>query len=217
MIALDVVTGDPQDSGPDLNFGQLFLPGMLFMSFLFVASGMSVDVWEEDRLGTLRRTLTTPQSAYRVLAGKLVAGVAMMSLIAIIALLAAVALFDIAWSRLPAAFAWSVFAGGALLAMMTLLQTLASNQRVAEMVSSMVVFPLMMIGGSFFPFESMPGWMAAAGRWTPNGLSVVRLKDLLYGDPSAAAFAIAIAAIGLPAAAAFLAAGRRLRYRFAAP
>ena len=75
----------------------------------------------------------------------------------------------------------------------------------------------MMIGGSFFPFETMPGWMAAAGRWTPNGQSVARLKDLLYGEPSAAAFAAAALAIGLPAIAAFFMAGRRLRHKFAAP
>lgn len=216
-ITLDVVTSDPQSSGPALNFGQLFLPGMLFMSFLFIASGMSVDVWEEERLGTLRRLLTTPQSEYRLLAGKLVAGVAMMSAIAIVALLASVALFDIPWRRIPGAIAWSAFAGAALLSLMTLLQTLASSHRMAEMLSSTVVFPLMMIGGSFFPFEAMPGWMAAAGRWTPNGLSVVRLKDLLYGDPSATTLVISAAAIGLPAAAAFLLAGRRLRRKLAAP
>ena len=69
-------------------------------------------------------------------------------------------------------------------------------------------------GGSFFPFEQMPAWMAAAGKWTPNGLGVTRLKDLLYGDASAAAFAMAVAGIGIPAAIAFVGACRRLR-RFA--
>jgi ABC-type Na+ efflux pump permease subunit len=66
IINLTVKTERPQASP---NFGQLFLPGMLFMSFLFIAQGMSFDVWEEKREGTLRRILATPQSAARFLLG----------------------------------------------------------------------------------------------------------------------------------------------------
>ncbi len=215
-ITVKVVTETPQpQGGPSLSFGQLFVPGMLFMSFLFIATGMSTDIWEEQRLGTLRRALTTPQSAYSLLGGKLIAGIMLMTAIALVALGGAFVLFDIAWARMPAALAWCAFAGGALLALMTLLQMLASSQRGADMLSSTIVFPLMMLGGSFFPFEAMPEWMAAAGRWTPNGLAVVRLKDLLYGDVLLIPLLVAGAGIGLPAVAAFLLAARRLRGKFA--
>jgi hypothetical protein len=57
--------------------------------------------------------------------------------------------------------------------------------------------------------------MAAIGRWTPNGLAVVRLRDLLYGAVSPPALTGAALAIGIPAAAAVALAGRRLRGRFA--
>jgi ABC-type multidrug transport system permease subunit len=215
-IRLKVVRDTPQaQPGPSLNFGQLFLPGMLFMSFLFIATGMSVDIWEEQRLGTLRRALTTPLSAVQLLGGKLLAGIVLMTVIAFVALAGAVALFGIAWTRVPAALAWCSFAGGSLIALMTLLQMLASSQRGADLLANTVVFPLMMIGGSFFPFESMPAWMAAVGRWTPNGLAVVQLKDLLYGDVARGPLLVAVVGIGVPAAAAFLLAGRRLRGKFA--
>lgn len=213
-IALTVVREASARTEPPLTLGQLFLPGMLFMSFLFVASGMSGDVWEEQRMGTLRRALTTPQPAHRLLAGKLVAGGALMAVIGFVALAAGTVLFDIPWWRVPAALAWCVFVGGALLALLTLLQMFASSQRGADMLSSTIIFPLMMLGGSFFPFEAMPGWMAAIGQWTPNGLGVARLKDLLYGNPALTPFAVAALGIGLPAAAAFLLASRRLRRRF---
>jgi ABC-type Na+ efflux pump permease subunit len=52
-------TGEP--SSPP--FGLLFLPGLLFMALMFVAQGMSDDVWEERRFGTLRRALATPRGA----------------------------------------------------------------------------------------------------------------------------------------------------------
>jgi ABC-type multidrug transport system permease subunit len=191
------VTSETSRAAP-LNFGQVFLPGMLFMSFLFIAQGMSGDVWDEKSEGTLRRVLTTPQSAGRLLLGKLLAALVLTSVVALTGLLAAVAWFGLAWSRIPGA----------------LLQLFAGSQRGSELLSSIIVFPLMMLGGSFFPFEQMPAWMAAVGRWTPNGLGVAKLKDLLYGDVSAGALAVAALGIGIPAAFAFLGSCRRLR-RFA--
>jgi ABC-type multidrug transport system permease subunit len=214
-IALTVARSAPERTAPSLSLGQLFLPGMLFMSLLFIAGGMAGDIWEEQQMGTLKRALATPQSARRLLAGKLLAGTVMMTVIGFVALAAGALLFDVAWWRFPAALAWCVFTGGALLALMTPLNMLASSQRAADMLSSAIIFPLMMLGGSFFPFEYMPAWMAVVGRWTPNGLGVARLKDLLYGDVAFAPLAIAALGIGVPAAAAFLFSARKLRRRFA--
>ena len=194
-----------------LNFGQVFLPGMLFMSFLFIAQGVSGDVWEEKTESTLRRLMTTPQSAARLLLGKLLAAVALTTVVALTGLLTAVAWFGLAWSRIPGALVWCAFVTGALIALLTLLQLFAGTQRGSDLLSSIIVFPLMMLGGSFFPFEQMPAWMAAAGRWTPNGLGVAKLKDLLYGDVTASGLAVAALGIGIPAALAFLGSCRRLR------
>jgi ABC-type multidrug transport system permease subunit len=80
----------------------------------------------------------------------------------------------------------------------------------------MVLFPMMMLGGSFLPFEMMPRWMAALGRLTPNGQGVAQLKAILTGQADPAALAIAALAIGMPAAALFLLSARLLRGRFAA-
>ena len=117
-IALTVVTESPEPAGPSLSFGQLFLPGMLFMSFLFIASGMGGDIWEEQRMGTLRRALTTPQSAHRLLAGKLVAGVVMMAAIGAHRTRGAAPRCSTSRGRAcPARSLWCAFAGGALLAL----------------------------------------------------------------------------------------------------
>jgi ABC-type multidrug transport system permease subunit len=209
VIDLSVRTNTP--TAQPLNFGQIFLPGMLFMSFLFIAQGMSFDVWEEKREGTLRRLLSAPQSAAKLLLGKLIAGMAVTTAVALVGLLAAIGWFDLSWSRVPGALLWCAFVSGALISLLTLLHLFARSQRGSELLTGVIVFPLMMLGGSFFPFEQMPPWMAAAGRWTPNGLGVARLKELLYGDVSAAAVAVAVLGIGIPAALAFALARRRLR------
>jgi len=149
-----------------------------------------------------------------LLLGKLLAALVLTTVVALTGLLAAVAWFGLAWARIPGALVWCAFVSGSMIALLTLLQLFAGTQRGSELLSSIIVFPLMMLGGSFFPFEQMPAWMAAAGRWTPNGLGVARLKDLLYGDFSAGALALAALGIGIPAALAFLGSCRRLR-RFA--
>ncbi|HKW01516.1 MAG TPA: ABC transporter permease [Vicinamibacterales bacterium] len=203
----------PQE--PQLNFWALFFPGLLFMSLMFTAQGMSIDIWIEKTGGTLRRVLSTPQRVAAFLLGKLAASVVIMVLAVIVALVLGVTMFDVPIARAPAALIWAAYAGGALFSFLVLIQVFASSTRGGQFLSSMIVFPLIMIGGSFFPFEVMPAWMARIGRWTPNGLGVANMKEILFGHPDPAALAIAAIAIGAPAALALWIAARRLRGAFA--
>lgn len=196
-------------------FWALFLPGLLLMSLMFTAQGMSIDIWIEKTGGTLRRVLSTPQHAASFLLGKLLASVVIMALAALVALVLGVMTFGVPSGRAPLALAWAAFAGGALFSYLVLLQVFASTTRGGQFLSSMIVFPLVMIGGSFFPFEVMPPWMARIGRLTPNGLAVTQIKEILFGHPTVATLAVAALSIGVPAAVALWICVRRLRRQFA--
>jgi ABC-type multidrug transport system permease subunit len=213
VLSLDTKT--TSDSAVTGDFWSLFLPGLLFMSILFAAQGMSTDIWAEKMSGTLRRTLSTPQGAGAFLAGKLVAGLAIMALAVLGTLVLGVTMFHVPIARAPIAFVWATCSGGALFCYFVFIQLFASSMRGGQFLSTMVVFPLMMIGGSFFPFEVMPAWMAAIGRWTPNGLAVANVKQILFGRLDFGALAIAAAAIGGMAVLAFVFGVRRLRGTFA--
>ena len=194
--------------------GMILLPGMIFMSILFTAQGMSGDVWDEKRLGTLRRAASAPPPMAAFLAGKLLAGAALVGLVAAVGVALGMALLDLPPLYAPLALVWIAFAGAVMLSYFVLLQLLASGQQAGGMLTNLVLLPIMMLGGSFFPFEAMPEWMAAIGRWTPNGLAVVRLKEIVAGRPDAPGLLAAALAIGLPAAAAFALSVRRLRGGF---
>jgi ABC-type multidrug transport system permease subunit len=99
----------------------------------------------------------------------------------VVGLLAGRFVFRLALANLPAAFLWAVLSGVVMLLLASLIQTLASSQRGGNMLTNVILFPLIMLGGSFFPFEAMPSWLAAAGKLTPNGWMLVQLKSLL-GD-----------------------------------
>ena len=210
---------DPPDAGETdapgaVNIGMLLLPGMIFMSILFTAQGMSGDVWDEKRLGTLRRAASAPPPMAAVLAGKLLAGGAVVGAVAVVGVALGMVVLDLPALHAPLAVLWITFAGAVMLSYFVLLQLLASGQQAGGMLTNLVLFPIVMLGGSFFPFEAMPEWMAAIGRWTPNGLALVRLKEIVAGQPDAGGLLAAALAIGLPAAAAFALSVRRLRGGF---
>jgi ABC-2 type transport system permease protein len=83
-------------------------------------------------------------------------------------------------NAVPAAI-WVMFSGSGLYLMMLTVQLLATAQRTGNVLTSMVVFPFALLGGSFFPFEAMPAGLAAIGRWTPNGWSITVLKAITDG------------------------------------
>jgi ABC-type multidrug transport system permease subunit len=104
------------------------------------------------------------------------------------------ALHGIAWSRLAPALAWTVLSGAVLFLWFAAVQMLAATRRAAGLISSIIVFPLLMAGGSFFPLAALPDWIAAFGRLTPNGFVAEQLTAEIT---SAAGWAIPPASWGL--------------------
>jgi ABC-type uncharacterized transport system permease subunit len=50
------------------------------------------------------------------------------------------------------------------------------------MISTLIMFPLLMAGGSFFPTETMPKFIATIAQYTPNGRVIEPLKGYLIGE-----------------------------------
>lgn len=195
-------------------FGLLFLPGMLFMALMFVAQGITEDIWEERRQGTLRRVLTTPGGIAAFLAGKLLAGVLVVSGVSLLAVALGGWVYGLALPTLALAWLWASLSGLLFLAAFQLLHLLATSQAVSSVLSNVVLFPLLMLGGSFFPFEAMPRWMQAVGALTPNGWALIRFKQIVAGTASPAGLAGTALALVALAAALYLVCLGRLRGRF---
>lgn len=212
---LDVtVTVEEPEGQKRLDLGALFFQSMFFLAILFIAQGMSDDLWVEKRQGTLPRALTTPHGAASLLAGKLLAALLLLLVIALLGVGAGAALYGFpAAGVLPAAL-WAAASGLVLLVMFTLLQLFATSQKAGGLLSNLVLFPLMFLGGSFFPFEAMPGWLAAIGRRLPNGWALEQFKAILGGDATAAALAPGAAGLLTATAVGAWLAARRLRGGF---
>jgi ABC-type Na+ efflux pump permease subunit len=214
-IEVSVEVEEPEGQ-KSLNIGELFFNSMFFLAILFIAQGMSDDLWVEKRQGTLMRSLITPHGVMSLLAGKLLAAFVLLLVMALLGISAGAALYDFPVTRVVPAALWASLSGLALLLLFTLLQLSASSQKAAGLLTTLVLFPLMMVGGAFFPFEAMPDFLAAIGRKMPNRWALEQFAAILGGSATATGL--------LPAAAGLLAAlvvgswlaGRRLRGGFLA-
>lgn len=211
-IDLETVTLDEED---EFDFAGAFFPGMLILGILFMATGLSTDVWSERTQGTLRRAITTPRGAGTIVAGKWIAGAVALAGVGAIGLAAGAGLFGLEAENPVLALAWLTLAGVVLLALFTVVQLVARSETAGNVLIGAVTLPLAMLGGSFFPFEAMPSWMVAIGKTTPNGYALARLRGVLDGAPETGLLAVSAAGAVLLVAALGLAAARDLR-RFAA-
>jgi ABC-type multidrug transport system permease subunit len=197
------------------NAGMIFLPTLLFMALLFMAQGLGNEYWEEDRLNTLRRVLVSPRGVPAFVGAKLLAAFALMLCVSLIALAAGYAYLRLNWSTLPPVLLWAGCAGTALTTLFTLLQLFAASQRAAHILGMSLLFPLMFLGGSFFPVEVMPDWMAAVTRWTPNGWALMWFKRIMLAEAGPGPLAAAFAALLAGTLVLAIICGWRLRRRFA--
>ena len=216
VIDIDVVRpNDSRSDAPQRGFIDLFLPSMLFMALVFMALGISEDLWVEKQQGTLSRALATPNAAAKFLAGKLLAATALMAVVALAALVAARYVLGAQVQNLVPAVLWTTYTGAFFVLLVCLLQLYASSQRAGGVLGSLIMMPLLMLGGSFFPFETMPEGFMRIGRLTPNGWALIQLNDILRSDVDWSRLAVTAAGIGLAGAILFLVANRRMAGAFA--
>jgi ABC-type multidrug transport system permease subunit len=164
------------------NVAALFLPAMLFMGLLFVANAHALDIWKEQSWGTLRRLATTPVSMGALLGGRVISLAVILSGVALVGVAGMRWFAHVAVASVFLATLWVVLSGTAFYLFLVTIAVHAPGPRAANVIGNLVVFPLSLVGGSFFPFEMMPDWMASIGRLTPNGWAVTEFKALVAGS-----------------------------------
>jgi ABC-type multidrug transport system permease subunit len=191
-----------------------FFPNLIFLALLLMANGLSTDIWKERTFGTLRRLAVSPASLGAFLAGRLATVALVYSAVAVAAVCAAKYLAGVHVANLAAAAGWAALAGTVFYLLLLPLAVYAPGQRGADVRGNLLVFPLAMVGGCFFPFEVMPEWLSRIGRFTPNGMAVAQFKHVLTGSADPARLAAVLAVLAAAGLLAFALTLRRLRRGF---
>ena len=176
-IELEIVEPPPAEPAPD--YALLFLPGIILMAVLFAANSLAADYWVERDKGTLRRLVSAPAALTGFVTGKAIAAFAIMASVTSVVLIAGFAYHAVAWSKFIPSLVWVSLGGVGLFAWFAAIQMLLPNNRAANLVTMILLFPLLMAGGSFFPLAALPDWIADIGRLSPNGFIVDRLSNEL--------------------------------------
>jgi ABC-2 type transport system permease protein len=107
------------------------------------------------------------------------------SLAAILLLVSSALMFGVKWGNsfmlAAAVAAWAASMTG-LLAM---IYSLARTKEQANVLSPMVLLLFAMLGGSMFPYESLPAFLQKLGQCTPNRWAVLVLQGVARSKPLA--------------------------------
>lgn len=180
--AFDVEIVETTAAEPGASVSLLYLPGVLLMAIVFFANGFAADIWTERRQGTLRRLASVPSQLAIFLAGKTLAAGVFFAAVGVVTLLVGFAYHGIPVEKFPPMLVIVTLSGMGFFAWFVLLQMLASTSRGANLLTTLALFPLLMLGGSFFPLAAMPDGLRLLGRLTPNGYIVENMTTELTGS-----------------------------------
>jgi ABC-type multidrug transport system permease subunit len=146
------------------------------MSLLFAAQGLALEFWKDKTQGILRRLLASPTGMPQYLNGKLIYSAVVFIIISFVIGILGLLLLEVSLDKIFVIVGWLMISGLVLWSMMLFISMLLPTRKTASIVTNALVFPLMMLGGSFFPFEAMPKWMVVIGQWLPNGYLLQSFK-----------------------------------------
>lgn len=191
--------------GRQLDVSTYLAAGMAVFFLFFTVQFGVLGYLEEERDGTLPRLLAAPIRRWQVLGAKTLVSVIVGTVSIATLMLVSVPLLGASWGD-PLGVAVLVVA--AVLAATSLVSAVAGVARTAEQANvwqSIVAIVLGMLGGSFFPIQGGPSWLAnlslvAPHAWFLRGLSTLSdasagVTDVLL--PVAAMLAFGLVVLGL--------------------
>jgi daunorubicin resistance ABC transporter membrane protein len=170
--------------GPsDVSYLEYFFPGTMVLVLLFAAIFSTISVIEDRNQGFLQGVLVAPVSRAAIAGGKVLGGATIawlqslvflalaplsgirLTLVSVLTAAGVLAVLGIALTSVGFAFAWRVDSVQGFHAVMNLL-----------------LVPMWLLSGAFFPPSGAPPWLAALMRANPLTYGVSALRWALYGD-----------------------------------
>lgn len=171
----------PGGSG-GLGYKEYFFPGTIFLVVLFASIFSTISVIEDRNQGFLQGVLAAPIGRGAIACGKVLGGAALawmqgiaflllapfagihLSLASALGAAGVLAMVAVALTAIGFAFAWRLDSVQGFHAVMNLL-----------------LFPMWLLSGAFFPLSGAPWWLAGLMRVNPLTYGLAAMRALLYG------------------------------------
>jgi ABC-2 type transport system permease protein len=161
----------------------ILLPGMMYFWVLFIGQGPMQEVLQDKDNHILPRILAAPVTLPQFVLSKMLRCFLLCGLSLLLLVLLTALLFGIHWGN-PLLVAVVIAACAlSMTGLLALIYSLASTREQANVMSSIILLVLAMVGGSMFPYESLPGFLQAVGQLTPNRWGVLALRAVAGSKP----------------------------------
>jgi ABC-2 type transport system permease protein len=172
----------PGVTGPDTSYMSILIPGIVAMTAMFgaITETMSI-VWDKS-LGVFDRILAAPVSSTAIIVGKTMSGAVMGFMSAVVLLVIGSALFGFFFANVGLVLLIVLLASFSFTGIGTIISGLASEPREAMMLSNLLRFPMMFLGGVFFPVDAMPNPLPYVARVMPLTYASEALRAVQVGD-----------------------------------
>lgn len=161
----------------------MLLPGAMYFWVLFIGQGPFQEVLQEKQNLILPRLLASPVTPAQYVLAKMLRCLVLCSIALVLLLVASTVIFGIKWGnpiKLAGVVAmWAV----SMMGMLSVIYALARTREQANVLSPLVLMLFAMLGGSMFPFESLPGFLQLIGQYTPNRWAVLILQGVARSKP----------------------------------
>lgn len=168
--------------GVESDVATFLVPGIVGMTAMFGSTNETMSIVWDKSLGVFDRILAAPVSSMSIIVGKTMAGAVMGFISSVVLLVVGYLLFGVSFPNLGLVLLVIVLASFSFTGIGTIISGLASEPREAMMLSNLLRFPMMFLGGVFFPIESMPMPLPYVARALPLTYATEGLRAVMSGN-----------------------------------
>lgn len=190
----------PAGAPAGVTYVEYFYPGVIAMVLLFTAIFATIATVEDRKTGFLQGVLVAPISRAAVVVGQALGGTALATIQgAIFLVLAPLAGIRLSFTAVVVSLLVMALVAFALTNIGLIIAWRIDSTQGFHAIMNLILLPIWMLSGAFFPAEGAPAWLVWTMRINPLTYGMTALREGLYlahppalGSLSALAGAIAI-------------------------
>jgi len=174
------IINEPLISGAASSF-QFLAPGFVALTVVTGSLiGVATSISKEKEQGTMDGLLVAPVSNISIIAGKVLAQTVRGMIQGFITLGLAILVFGVRIYGSPIVMILVMFLGTAsFVGIGIVLSAIAPDQETANVMASLLQFPMMFLCGIMFPIEQLPAWMQIIGKALPLYYAADALRKVI--------------------------------------
>lgn len=158
-------------------------PGLVYFWLFFIVQDPMQEILQEKDAHTLHRLLAAPLTVSQFLLSKMLRCFALAGLIQALLFLVSAWLFDLRWGNPFLLLLVILLSAFSVTGVLGCMYGVTRTKEQANVVTRVVVILCAFVGGSFFPYDDLPGFLKMIGQFTPNRWSILATHTVAYSQP----------------------------------